>query len=121
MILGAGESGVGAAMLGKQQGWDVFVSDGGTIKQTFKDAMLRAGIQFEEGRHTIPHILLADCVVKSPGISEKNELMKEIRNAGIEVCSEIEFGYRYKGDSKIIAITGSNGKSTTTKLAFHLL
>lgn len=121
VILGAGESGVGAAMLGKQQGWDVFVSDGGAIKQTFKDTMLRAGIQFEEGRHTIPHILLADCVVKSPGISEKTGLMKEIRSAGIEVCSEIEFGYRYKGDSKIIAITGSNGKSTTTKLAFHLL
>lgn len=121
VVLGAGESGVGAAMLGKQQGWDVFVSDGGNIKQHFKEAMLHAGIAFEEGRHTMPNVLDAQCVVKSPGISEKTELMKEIRKAGIEVCSEIEFGYRYKGDSKIIAITGSNGKSTTTKLAYHLL
>jgi len=121
VILGAGESGVGAAMLGKQQGWDVFVSDGGTIKEQFKEAMQHAGIPFEEGKHTMTQILSAGCIVKSPGIAEKTQLMKEVRSAGIEVCSEIEFGYRYKGDSKIIAITGSNGKSTTTKLAFHLL
>jgi len=121
VILGAGESGIGAAMLGKRYGWDVFVSDGGAIKKQFRDTMLHAGIQFEEGHHTIPHILMADCLVKSPGISEKTEVMKQVRAADIEVCSEIEFGYRYKGNSKIIAITGSNGKSTTTKLAFHLL
>ncbi|MEI8278192.1 MAG: UDP-N-acetylmuramoyl-L-alanine--D-glutamate ligase, partial [Bacteroidota bacterium] len=121
VILGAGESGVGAALLGKQQGWEVFVSDGGTIKEAFKKTMLHAGIEFEEGKHTMNKILIAQCVVKSPGISEKVEVMKQIRAAKIEVCSEIEFGFRYKGDSKIIAITGSNGKSTTTKLTFHLL
>lgn len=121
MILGAGESGVGAALLGKQQGWNVFVTDGGTIKEQFKEVLEQAHILFEEGGHTMQQVLNADCVVKSPGISEKANIMKEVRAAGIEVCSEIEFGYRYKGDSKIIAITGSNGKSTTTKLTYHLL
>ncbi len=121
VILGAGESGVGAALLGKQQGWEVFVTDGGTIKDTYKTQLTDAGIVYEEGGHSIDKILNADCVVKSPGISEKVEVMKKIRAAGIEVCSEIEFGFRYKGDSKIIAITGSNGKSTTTKLTYHIL
>ena len=121
VILGAAESGVGAALLGKQQGWDVFVSDGGQIKVHFKEVMLQTGIAFEEGQHSLERILKATCVVKSPGIDDKVEVMKAIRKAGIEVCSEIEFGFRYKGDSKIIAITGSNGKSTTTKLTFHVL
>ncbi len=121
VILGAAESGVGAALLGKQQGWDVFVSDGGKIKDNFKEVLQQQGIGFEEGGHTIGNILNAKCIVKSPGISDKVAVMKQVRGAGIEVCSEIEFGYRYKGDSKIIAITGSNGKSTTTKLTHHLL
>ena len=121
VILGAAESGVGAALLGNQQGWDVFVSDGGTIKPSFRAMLQDNGIAFEEGGHTEGKILTADCVVKSPGIPDKAEIVKKIRNAGIEVCSEIEFGYRYKGDSKIIAITGSNGKSTTTKLTWHIL
>lgn len=121
VVLGAGESGVGAALLGKQQGWDVFVSDGGKLKDDYKTALRAAGIDFEEGTHTMDKILNADCVVKSPGISDKVDVMKKIRGAGIEVCSEIEFGFRYKGDSKIIAITGSNGKSTTTKLTYHIL
>ncbi len=121
VILGAAESGVGAALLGKQQGWDVFVSDGGKIKDHFKETLQQNGIEFEEGRHTVDKILNAACVVKSPGISDKVEIMKQVRAAGIEVCSEIEFGFRYKGDSKIIAITGSNGKSTTTKLTYHML
>lgn len=121
VVLGAGESGVGAALLGVQQGWDVFVSDGGAIKEEFKNEMQRSGIIFEEGQHTEEKILNADCFVKSPGISDKVSIVKKVRDAGIEVCSEIEFGYRYKGDSKIIAITGSNGKSTTTKLTYHLL
>jgi UDP-N-acetylmuramoylalanine--D-glutamate ligase len=121
VILGAAESGVGAALLGKQQGWDVFVSDGGAIKEQFREVLRKNGIAYEEGRHTMDNILNATCVVKSPGISDKVAVVKEIRNAGIEVCSEIEFGYRYKGDSKIIAITGSNGKSTTTKLTYHIL
>lgn len=118
VILGAAESGVGAALLGRQQGWDVFVSDGGNIKPKFKEALEQSGIEFEEGAHTIEKILNAGCVVKSPGIPEKADIMKQVRGAGIEVCSEIEFGYRYKGDSKIVAITGSNGKSTTTKLTY---
>ena len=121
VILGAAESGVGAALLGKQQGWEVFVSDGGIIKDQFKQTLSKADIEFEEEKHTTEKILKADCIVKSPGISEKAAIMQQIRKAGIEVCSEIEFGFRYKGSSKIIAITGSNGKSTTTKLAYHLL
>lgn len=121
VVLGAGESGVGAALLGKQQGWEVFVSDGGKLKEEYKKALTDAGVDFEEGGHTIEKVLAAKCLVKSPGIGEKAEIMKKIRAAGIEVCSEIEFGYRYKGDSKIIAITGSNGKSTTTKLTYHTL
>ncbi|MCD6062305.1 MAG: murD [Flavipsychrobacter sp.] len=121
MVLGAAESGIGAALLGKQQGWDVFVSDGGSIKEQYKNTLQDAGIAFEEGGHTQGKVLNANCLVKSPGIPEKAEIMKQVRAAGIEVCSEIEFGYRYKGDSKIIAITGSNGKSTTTKLTHHLL
>jgi UDP-N-acetylmuramoylalanine--D-glutamate ligase len=121
VILGAAESGVGAALLGSQQGWDVFVSDGGTIKEKFKERLVQEGIELEEGGHTPDKILNADCVVKSPGISDKAAIVKKVREAGIEICSEIEFGFRYKGDSKIIAITGSNGKSTTTKLTFHIL
>ena len=121
VILGAAESGVGAALLGKQQGWDVFVSDGGIIKDHFKETLSSNGIAFEEGMHTMDKILSAACLVKSPGISEKVAVMKQVRAAGIEVCSEIEFGYRYKGDSKIIAITGSNGKSTTTMLTYTVL
>lgn len=121
VVLGAAESGVGAAVLGKQQGWDVFVSDGGKIKPKFREMLEQGGIAFEEGSHTIDKILAATCVVKSPGISDKVEIIKKVRGAGIEVCSEIEFGFRYKGDSKIIAITGSNGKSTTTMLTYTLL
>ena len=121
IILGAGESGVGAALLGNRQGWDVFVSDGGMLKDTYKEQLSHAGIAFEEGGHSMDKVLDAQCVVKSPGIPEKTEVMKAVRKAGIEVCSEIEFGFRYKGEGKVIAITGSNGKSTTTKLVYHLL
>jgi len=121
VILGAAESGVGAALLGRKEGWDVFVSDGGAIKEQFKKVLQDEQIAFEEGGHSVEKILNANCLVKSPGISDKVAIMKQVRAAGIEVCSEIEFGYRYKGDSKIIAITGSNGKSTTTKLTYHIL
>ncbi|MBW7912505.1 MAG: UDP-N-acetylmuramoyl-L-alanine--D-glutamate ligase [Taibaiella sp.] len=121
VVLGAAESGIGAALLGKQQGWDVFVSDGGTIKDKYKQELQAAGIDYEEKMHTEEKILNADCVVKSPGIGDKVAIVKKVRAAGIEVCSEIEFGYRYKNDSKIIAITGSNGKTTTTALTYHLL
>ncbi len=121
IVLGAGESGTGAALLGKQQGWDVFVSDGGRIQPEHRETLQAAGIPFEEGGHSIGKILAAGCIVKSPGISDSTSVMQQVKDAGIEVCSEIEFGYRYKGTGKIIAITGSNGKSTTTMLTFHLL
>jgi len=120
VILGAGESGVGAALLAKQKGLDVFVSDGGPIKTTFREELLLSGIDFEEGRHSKEKILNASVVVKSPGIGEKNEMVKEVRKNGIEIISEIEFAYWYKGDSKIIGITGSNGKTTTTALMYHI-
>jgi UDP-N-acetylmuramoylalanine--D-glutamate ligase len=120
VILGAGESGIGTAILAKQQGFEVFVSDGGVIKENYKTDLLHNSIEFEEGFHTEEKIFSADVVMKSPGIPEKNELVKKIRTKGIDIISEIEFAYRYKGDSKIIAITGSNGKTTTTALTYHI-
>jgi len=120
VILGAGESGVGAAILAKQQGYDVFVSDGGKIKEEYKMELSINKIEFEESTHTEAKILNAVEVMKSPGIPEKNELVKKIRAKGIAIISEIEFAYRYKGNSKIIAITGSNGKTTTTALTYHI-
>ena len=118
VILGAGESGIGTALLAQQQGYDVFVSDAGEIKEPFKSTLQNNNILFEEAQHTEEKILSADEVMKSPGIGEKNEVVKKIRATGIPVISEIEFAYRYKGNSKIIAITGSNGKTTTTALTF---
>ncbi len=120
IILGAGESGIGAAILGKKEGYEVFVSDGGTIKPVYKQELFDNGIEFEEGQHSIERILSADEVMKSPGIPEKNEMVKQIRTKGIPVISEIELAYRFKGNSKIVAITGSNGKSTTTALTYHI-
>lgn len=120
IILGGGESGVGAALLAKHKGLNVFLSDGGSLKEIYKAELRANGIEFEEGGHSEERILAADEVVKSPGIPEKNEMVKAIRAKGIPVISEIELAYRYKGDSKIIAITGSNGKSTTTALIYHI-
>ena len=120
VILGAGESGIGTAILAKQQGYDVFVTDGGAIKENYKSELTAHNVLFEEATHTEAQILNADEVMKSPGIPEKNELVKKIRAKGIPVISEIEFAYRYKGSSKIIAITGSNGKTTTTALIHHI-
>jgi UDP-N-acetylmuramoylalanine--D-glutamate ligase len=120
VILGAGESGVGAAILAQQQGYEVFVSDGGTIKENFKQELQQSNIDFEEQQHTEEKILNATEVMKSPGIPEKNELVKKIRYKGIPIISEIELAYRYKGNSKIIAITGTNGKTTTTALTYHI-
>ncbi len=120
IILGAGESGIGSAILGKQKGYDVFVSDGGVIKNNYKQELIDNGIDFEEGKHTEEKILNAGEVMKSPGIPEKNEMVKKIRAKGIPVISEIELAYRFKGKSKIVAITGSNGKSTTTTLIYHI-
>jgi len=120
VILGGGESGVGAALLAKQKGYDVFLSDGGSLKDIYRNELQQAGIDFEEGKHSEEKILNTDEVVKSPGIPEKNELVKKIRTKGISIISEIELAYRFKGESKIIAITGSNGKTTTTALTHHI-
>jgi len=120
VILGSGESGVGAALLAKQKGYDVFVSDAGSLKENYRNELQKAEIAFEEGGHHESRILEADEVVKSPGIPEKNEMVKKIRAKGIEIISEIELAYRFKGDSRIIAITGSNGKTTTTALTYHI-
>jgi UDP-N-acetylmuramoylalanine--D-glutamate ligase len=120
VILGGGESGVGAAILAAERGYDVFVSDGGPLKEEYRHTLSTHGIEFEEGRHTASRILAADEITKSPGIPEKNELVKEIRRKGIPIISEIELAYRYKGDSRIIGITGSNGKTTTTAMTYHI-
>jgi len=120
VILGGGESGAGAALLGKKKGYDVFVSDASSLKDNYRNVLKEAGIEFEEGKHDEARILNADEVMKSPGIPEKNEMVKKIRAKGIPVISEIELAYRFKGDSKIIAITGSNGKTTTTALTYHI-
>ena len=120
VILGAGESGVGTALLAKQKGYNVFVSDASAIKPIFQAELEANAIAFESGMHDVERILAADLVMKSPGIPEKSELVKQIRTKGIQVISEIEFGYRYKGESKIVAITGSNGKTTTTSLLYHI-
>ncbi len=120
VILGGGESGVGAALLAKQKGYDVFLSDGSSLKKEYRNELTEAGIAFEEGQHTESEILNADEVMKSPGIPEKAAIVNMIRAKGIPVISEVELAYRYKGNSKIIAITGSNGKTTTTALTFHI-
>jgi UDP-N-acetylmuramoylalanine--D-glutamate ligase len=118
--LGAGESGIGAALLAKQKGYNVFVSDASAIKPIYQSELEANNIPFESGTHDVERILGADEVMKSPGIPEKSELVKQIRAKGIPVISEIEFGFRYKGASKIVAITGSNGKTTTTSLLYHI-
>ncbi|RYZ21889.1 MAG: UDP-N-acetylmuramoyl-L-alanine--D-glutamate ligase, partial [Sphingobacteriales bacterium] len=120
VVLGAGESGNGAAVLAKKQGIHVFVSDNGKIKDQYKKELEDEGIAFEEGGHSRDKVLAADLIVKSPGIPDKAPLVKELRAAGKEIISEIEFGFWYKGASKIIAITGSNGKSTTTSLLYYV-
>ena len=120
VILGAGESGVGAALLASRKGYDVFLSDSGMIADKYMEELQTWGIPFEQGQHSEQRILEADEVVKSPGIPEKAAMVKKIREAGIPIISEIELAYRYAGDSKIVAITGSNGKTTTTALTYHI-
>ncbi len=120
VILGGGESGVGAALLAAQQGYDVFVSDGGPLKEEYRQTLSTHQIAFEEGGHSEQRILNAVEIMKSPGIPEKNDLVKKIRSKGIPVISEIELAYRYKGNSQIIGITGSNGKTTTTAMTYHI-
>ena len=120
VILGAGESGVGAALLGIHHGYDVFVSDGSPVKDKYRKDLEENNIPFEEKQHTEELILNADEVMKSPGIPDKAEIVKKIRAKGIPVISEIELAYRHKGNSKIVGITGSNGKTTTTSLIYHI-
>jgi UDP-N-acetylmuramoylalanine--D-glutamate ligase len=121
VILGAGESGTGAALLAKAKGYDVFVSDQGPIKEKYKTELQHNKIEFEEGLHTEERILKASVIIKSPGIPEKAEIIKKAKAADISIIDEIEFAYRFVNESKIIAITGTNGKTTTTLLTYHLL
>lgn len=119
-ILGAAESGVGSAVLARKKGYDVFVSDLGIIKDEYKIILAGNKIIFEEGNHSAEQILDADEVIKSPGIPEKADIIKRIRSKNIPVYSEIEFAARYT-DAKMICITGTNGKTTTTLLVYHIL
>jgi UDP-N-acetylmuramoylalanine--D-glutamate ligase len=120
VVLGGGESGIGTAILGKKKGYDVFVSDFGKIKPNYKEVLIINGIAWEEEAHTESLILNADVVMKSPGIPEKVPIVKKLVTKGIPVISEIEFAAPFS-DAITIGITGSNGKTTTTMLTYHLL
>ncbi|MBD5212410.1 MAG: UDP-N-acetylmuramoyl-L-alanine--D-glutamate ligase [Bacteroidales bacterium] len=120
IILGGGESGTGAAILGLRKGFDVFLSDSGPIAQKYRDLMDKNGIEWEEGGHTPEKILNADIVIKSPGIPPTAPLVRQLAEKGVPILSEIEFAGRYT-DSKMVCITGSNGKTTTTMLIYHIL
>ena len=120
VVLGAGESGTGAAVLAKKQGFDVFVSDMAEIKPSYKSLLDKHEVAWEEKQHTEAIILNADEIVKSPGIPDKAPLIQKVIGCGIKIISEIEFAGRFT-NSKMICITGSNGKTTTTSLIFHIL
>ena len=120
IILGGGESGVGAALLCQQQGYDVFLSDSGILKANYREELEKNSIAYEEGGHNETIILSADEVMKSPGIPHSNTMVQAILKKNIPVISEMELAYRHKGESRIIGITGSNGKTTTTSLIYHI-
>lgn len=120
VILGGGESGVGAALLAQAQGHQVFLSDQGELKAAYQSELSQHQIPFESGQHTLERILQADEIIISPGIPEKSAIVQAIKQQGISLVSEIEYAARYT-NAKIIAITGSNGKTTTTLLTYHLL
>jgi len=119
-VLGGGESGVGAALLANKKGYDVFLSEYKVIKEVFKIELRKYKIDFEENGHDFERFETSDLVVKSPGIPEMAKPVQWVRNKGIELVSEIEFGYRHY-NGYVIGVTGSNGKTTTTKLAYHIL
>lgn len=120
MILGAAESGVGTAILAQKMGYRVFVSDNKTIQNKYKDVLLQRDIYFEEGKHSIEKLLQANVVMKSPGIPDKVAIVQQIVEKGIPVISEIEFAAKFTKAS-LVGITGSNGKTTTTMMLFHIL
>jgi UDP-N-acetylmuramoylalanine--D-glutamate ligase len=120
VILGGGESGVGSAVLGKLKGYEVFLSDAGMLRDKYRKELAEYDVEYEEGGHDVERILAADEVMKSPGIPHKNEMVKKVLEKGIPLVSEMELAYRHKGESRIIGITGSNGKTTTTALTYHL-
>ena len=120
VVLGAGESGTGAAILAKEKGFDVFVSDCGTISEPYRALLDQNGVKWEDGRHSEELILNADEVIKSPGIPLTAPIIQKLQAQRTPVISEIEFASRYT-DAKMICITGSNGKTTTTSLIFHIL
>ncbi len=120
VILGGGESGVGAALLAQAKGFDVFLSDKGLLAESYRSTLQKAGIPFEEGQHTEERILAASEVIKSPGIPATVPLVQKLRAQGVPIISEIEFAARYT-NARLIGITGSNGKTTTTLLIYHLL
>jgi UDP-N-acetylmuramoylalanine--D-glutamate ligase len=120
VVLGAAESGIGAAVLAQKEGFEVFVSDFGNIKPEYKEMLERYNIPWEEGKHTEDIVLAASEIIKSPGISEKAPIIKKLREQGTSIISEIEFAKRYT-NAKMICITGSNGKTTTTSLIYHIL
>ena len=119
VILGAGESGAGAAVLAKKQGFDTFVSDMSAIKDKYKTMLDERGIAWEEGKHTEELILNADEVIKSPGIPNEAPIIQKLIAQGTPIISEIEFAGRYT-NAKMVCITGSNGKTTTTSLIYHI-
>ena len=120
VILGGGESGVGAAYLAQAKGFDVFLSDMGMIRENYKKELDELGVDYEDGKHSEEKILNADWIIKSPGIPKKAEMILKIQEKGIRLSSEIEFASEFT-DAKIIAITGSNGKTTTTSLIYYIL
>lgn len=120
VVLGGGESGFGAAYLAKKRGLEVFLSDKGPIRENYKKLLIENEIEFEENQHSEDRILAADWIVKSPGISKKADIIQKIQAKQIRLSSEIEFGSEFT-NAKIIAITGSNGKTTTTSLIYHIL
>ena len=119
-ILGGGESGCGAALLGKKLGYSVFLSDKGKIGEEYRKILEEKDIRFEEGGHSLSVISTFDIIVKSPGIPDTVPIVRELRNAGKEIVSEIEFAGRHS-DAVMCCITGSNGKTTTTLLLYHIL